>query len=167
LVYKSFSRFCSFLQRPKPQQGAAAAADASARAAAQHLPHSALPPEREGHAAPGRVRARRMMTGQCEMVVKVLCKHVHTNRHTSSMCVIPGLCQGAHHHPACSLFNFQQAQNHNSGPKVTLQTTGDIPFKIKKKKRVTSSWTVISFNMFKQVVTSLKPSIQTEDKTSY
>lgn len=40
------------LQGPEPEQVAATAADASARAAAQHLPHAAASPEREEHTAP-------------------------------------------------------------------------------------------------------------------
>ena len=55
------------LQGAEPEQSAAAAADAAAGAAAQHLPHAALTPEREGHDPPRRVTHRHGgdWTGEC------------------------------------------------------------------------------------------------------
>lgn len=44
------------VQRSKPQQGSAAAAEAAARAAAQHLPLAARPPAGPGHAGPRGLR---------------------------------------------------------------------------------------------------------------
>ena len=119
------------LQGTEPEQGATAAVDASAWTTAQHFPHSALPPEREGHAAPRRrpgwikhCRLLRLMNGapsRARVCVWWLWKFVWAcTHHTQAVwCVILGLSQSFHHHPA----NFQPAQNHDFQPEVTLQTT--------------------------------------------
>lgn len=39
------------------------------------------------------------------------------------VCVIPGLSQSVHRHPAGSSFDFQPDKNHDSEPEVTLQST--------------------------------------------
>ena len=88
------------LQGTEPKQGATAAVDASAWTTAQHFPHSALPPEREGHAAPRRrpgwikhCRLLRLMNGApsrarvCVMALKV-CVSMYTP-HTGCMVCDP------------------------------------------------------------------------------
>lgn len=50
------------------------------------------------------------------------------------VCVIPGLSQSVHRHPASSSFDFQPDKNHDSEPEVTLQSTWN-NLVVKKKQQ--------------------------------